>query len=66
MGLSRSRGMRLLRGRGGVLSEFFFFLFCLVCFSFLSFLFACLVALGQGTKLMLSNIGLSLNILRKT
>ena len=35
-------------------------------FSFLSFLFACLVALGQGTKLMLSNIGLSLNILRKT
>ena len=44
--------MRLLRGRGRVLSEFSF-CFCFVFFSF-SFsvsALACLVALGEGTKL---------------
>ena len=42
--------MRLLRGRGGVLSESFFVFFS----SFFLRLLACLVVLGKDTKLMLS------------
>ena len=63
--------MRLLRGRGGVLSEFIFrFRFVFFFFSFsVSFFLSTLACLsrGGGTKLMLSiwYIGLSPGISRK-
>ena len=63
--------MRLLRGRGGVLSEFvlrFFFVSSSSSFLFFLRLLACLVALGEGAKLILSlrYIGSSHGISRKT